>query len=112
MTTSLQNLEAIATDLKARGKQVTVKVLPIRKMRKGEGIGRDQQHGRGSARGNLGGMDNMTGAGLAVGSGFHCRPINSLGGRPVPDLKKTISRAKAVYADDRRQAALDRIQQG
>ena len=92
MNASLQNLTAIAADLNAAGKTVSIKRLPTRKMRKGEGLSRDQQHGKGAA----------------VGSGFHCRPINSLGGRPVKDLAAIQKRAAAVYAADRRSAVMDR----
>ena len=106
---STQQLVSLSEQLAASGKTVTVKVLPRRNMRKGEGLSRDQQHGKGSARGNLGGQDSMTGAGAAVGSGFHCRPINSLGGRPVDskDLKRIQQRAAAVYARQRRDAVLN-----
>ena len=108
MNASLQNLTDIAADLNAAGKTVSIKRLPTRKMRKGEGLSRDQQHGKGAAKGNLGGLDSISGAGAAVGSGFHCRPINSLGGRPVKDLAAIQKRAAAVYAADRRSAVMDR----
>jgi len=106
---STEQLINIAQGLATEGKQVKVKVLPRRNMRKGEGLSRDQQHGKGSARGNIGGQDSMTGAGAAVGSGFHCRPINSLGGRPVEskDLKRIQQRASAVYARQRREQVLN-----
>ena len=42
MNASLQNLTDIAADLNAAGKTVSVKVLPTRKMRKGEGISRNR----------------------------------------------------------------------
>ena len=109
MTASTDNLLSIAADLTAAGKEVSIRRLPTRKMRKGEGMSRDQQHGRGAAKGNLGGLDSISGAGLAVGSGFHCRPINSLGGRPVADLDATVARAAAQYAADRRAAARERL---
>jgi len=109
MTRSTDNLIAIAAELNAAGKEVTIKRLPTRKMRKGEGLSRDQQHGKGAAKGNLGGLDSISGAGAAVGSGFHCRPINSMGGRPVSNVDAVVARAKAVYAADRRAAARDRL---
>ena len=109
MTASISNLSAIAADLNAAGKTVKVTVLPTRKMRKGEGLSRDQQHGKGAAKGNLGGLDSISGAGAAVGSGFHCRPINSMGGRPVSNVDAVVARAKAVYAADRRAAARERL---
>ena len=40
---SLQNLNAIAADLNAAGKPVTIKRLKTRKMRKGEGMTRNAQ---------------------------------------------------------------------
>jgi len=109
MNASLSNLTAIAADLNAAGKEVSVKRLPTRKMRKGEGLSRDQQHGKGAAKGNLGGLDSLSGAGAAVGSGFHCRPINSMGGRPVQNVDAVVARANAQYAADRRAAARDRL---
>ena len=109
MTRSTDNLLTIAAELNAAGKQVTIKRLPTRKMRKGEGFSRDQQHGKGSAKGNLGGLDSISGAGAAVGSGFHCRPINSMGGRTVANLDAVVARADAQYAADRRAAARDRL---
>jgi len=109
MTASISNLSAIAADLNAAGKEVTIKRLPTRKMRKGEGLSRDQQHGKGAAKGNLGGLDSISGAGAAVGSGFHCRPINSMGGRPVQNVDAVVARAKAQYASDRRAAARERL---
>ena len=110
MTASISNLSTIAADLNAAGKEVTIKRLPTRKMRKGEGLSRDQQHGKGAAKGNLGGLDSISGAGAAVGSGFHCRPINSMGGRPVQNVDAVVARANAQYAADRRAAARDRLQ--
>ena len=109
MNASLSNLTTIAAELNAAGKEVTIKRLPTRKMRKGEGLSRDQQHGKGAAKGNLGGLDSISGAGAAVGSGFHCRPINSMGGRPVQNVDAVVSRAKAQYASDRRAAARERL---
>ena len=109
MNASLSNLTAIAADLNAAGKEVSVKRLPTRKMRKGEGLSRDQQHGKGAAKGNLGGLDSISGAGAAVGSGFHCRPINSMGGRPVANVDAVVARAKRQYAADRRAAARERL---
>ena len=109
MTSATTNLLTIAADLEAAGKRISIRRLPTRKMRKGEGMSRDQQHGRGAARGNLGGLDSISGAGQAVGSGFHCRPITSLGGRPVADLDAVVSRAKAQYRNDRIAAARERL---
>jgi len=109
MNASLSNLTTIAAELNAAGKEVTIKRLPTRKMRKGEGLSRDQQHGKGAAKGNLGGLDSISGAGAAVGSGFHCRPINSMGGRPVQNVDAVVARAKAQYASDRRAAARERL---
>ena len=43
---SIDNLLEISNSLEAAGKRVSVKVLPTRKMRKGEGLSRDQQHGK------------------------------------------------------------------
>ena len=109
MNASLSNLTTIAAELNAAGKEVTIKRLPTRKMRKGEGLSRDQQHGKGAAKGNLGGLDSISGAGAAVGSGFHCRPINSMGGRPVQNVDAVVARAKTQYASDRRAAARERL---
>ena len=106
---SLDNLLEITNSLAAEGKQVRVKVLRPRKMRQGEGLSRDQQHGKGAAKGNLGGLDSISGAGQAVGSGFHCRPINSMGGSMVHNLDQVKKNYQKQAAADRRAAARDRI---
>ena len=108
---SLDNLLEISNSLAAEGKQVSVKVLRPRKMRQGEGLSRDQQHGKGAAKGNLGGLDSISGAGQAVGSGFHCRPINSMGGSMVRNLGQVQSNYEAQVRADRKAAAQDRIQE-
>ena len=87
--------------------QFKVTKLRTRKMRKGEGLNRDQQHGRGAAKGNFsGGIDSISGHGNGVGNGVNCRPINSMGGRPVKNLDSVIQRAKAQYKADRRAMVL------
>ena len=106
---SLDNLLEISNSLAAEGKQVRVKVLRPRKMRQGEGLSRDQQHGKGAAKGNLGGLDSISGAGQAVGSGFHCRPINSMGGSMVRNLGQVQSNYEKQIRADRKAAAQDRI---
>ena len=106
---SLDNLLEISNSLAAEGKQVRVKVLRPRKMRQGEGLSRDQQHGKGTAKGNLGGLDSISGAGQAVGSGFHCRPINSMGGSMVRNLGQVQSNYEKQIRADRKAAAQDRI---
>ena len=106
---SLDNLLEITNSLAAEGKQVSVKVLRPRKMRQGEGLSRDQQHGKGAAKGNLGGLDSISGAGQAVGSGFHCRPINSMGGSMVRNLGQVQSNYEKQIRADRKAAARDRI---
>ena len=106
---SLDNLLEITNSLAAEGKQVRVKVLRPRKMRQGEGLSRDQQHGKGAAKGNLGGLDSISGAGQAVGSGFHCRPINSMGGSMVRNLGQVQSNYEKQIRADRKAAAQDRI---
>ena len=106
---SLDNLLEISNSLEAAGKRVSVKVLRPRKMRKGEGLSRDQQHGKGAAKGNLGGLDSISGAGQAVGSGFHCRPINSMGGSMVRNLGQVQSNYEKQIRADRKAAAQDRI---
>ena len=106
---SLDNLLEITNSLAAEGKQVRVKVLRPRKMRQGEGLSRDQQHGKGAAKGNLGGLDSISGAGQAVGSGMHCRPINSMGGSMVRNLGQVQSNYEKQIRADRKAAAQDRI---
>ena len=106
---SLDNLLEISNSLEAAGKRVSVKVLRPRKMRQGEGLSRDQQHGKGAAKGNLGGLDSISGAGQAVGSGFHCRPINSMGGSMVRNLGQVQSNYEKQIRADRKAAARDRI---
>ena len=106
---SIDNLLEISNSLEAAGKRVSVKVLRPRKMRKGEGLSRDQQHGKGAAKGNLGGLDSISGAGQAVGSGLHCRPINSMGGSMVRNLGQVQSNYEKQIRADRKAAAQDRI---
>ena len=106
---SLDNLLEISNSLEAAGKRVSVKVLRPRKMRQGEGMSRDQQHGKGAAKGNLGGLDSISGAGQAVGSGMHCRPINSMGGSMVRNLGQVQSNYEKQIRADRKAAAQDRI---
>ena len=106
---SIDNLLEISNSLEAAGKRVSVKVLRPRKMRQGEGLSRDQQHGKGAAKGNLGGLDSISGAGQAVGSGMHCRPINSMGGSMVRNLGQVQSNYEKQIRADRKAAAQDRI---
>ena len=112
MTASIQNLTAIAAELNAAGKEVTIKRLPTRKMRKGEGMTRNAQHGRGAALGSMGDNDTCAGgASHAVGSGkgMTITRVTGLGSSMVSDLDATRARASAQYAADRRAAARDRL---
>ncbi len=110
MTASTDNLLTIATALTAAGKEVTIKRLPTRKMRKGEGMTRNAQHGAGRAMGSVQGQDRQT-ASHAVGGGKGqtiTRQVG-IGAQMVSDLDGVRARAAATYAADRRAAARDRL---
>ena len=110
MTASTANLLAIAADLNAAGKEVTIKRLPTRKMRKGEGMTRNAQHGRGAALGSVQGGDRQT-ASHAVGGGKGLTITRQvgIGAQMVSDLDGVRRRAAAQHAADRRAAARDRL---
>jgi len=107
---SLSNLSAIAADLNAAGKTVTIKRLKTRKMRKGEGMTRNSQHGAGRAMGSVNGTDRQT-ASHAVGGGKGATITRQvgIGSRMVKDLDQVKRNAAATYAADRRAAARDRL---
>ena len=107
---SLQNLNAIAADLNAAGKPVTIKRLKTRKMRKGEGMTRNAQHGAGRAMGSVNGTDRQT-ASHAVGGGKGATITRQvgIGSRMVKNLDEVKRNAAATYAADRRAAAQDRL---
>ena len=110
MTASTDNLLTIATDLAAAGKEVTIRRLPTRKMRKGEGMTRNAQHGRGAALGSVQGGDRQT-ASHAVGGGKGLTITRQvgIGAQMVSDLDEVRRRAAAQHAADRRAAARDRL---
>lgn len=110
MTASLSNLSAIAADLNASGKTVTIKRLKTRKMRKGEGMTRNAQHGAGRAVGSVNGTDRQT-ASHAVGSGKGATITRQvgIGAEMVKNLDQVKRRAADQYAADRRAAARDRL---
>ena len=110
MTASIQNLTAITTELAAAGKEVTIKVLPTRKMRKGEGMTRNAQHGAGRAMGSIDGNDRQT-ASHAVGGGKGLTITRQvgIGAQMVSDLDEVRRRAADTYAADRRAAARERL---
>ena len=110
LTASLNNLSAIAADLNAAGKTVTIKRLKTRKMRKGEGMTRNSQHGAGYAMGSVKGGDRQT-ASHAVGGGKGqtiTRQVG-IGAQMVKNLDQVKRNAAATYAADRRAAARDRL---
>jgi hypothetical protein len=110
LTASLNNLTAIAADLNAAGKTVTIKRLKTRKMRKGEGMTRNSQHGAGYAMGSVKGGDRQT-ASHAVGGGKGqtiTRQVG-IGAQMVKNLDQVKRNAAATYAADRRAAARDRL---
>ena len=110
LTASLSNLSAIAADLNAAGKTVTIKRLKTRKMRKGEGMTRNAQHGAGRAMGSVNGTDRQT-ASYAVGGGKGATITRQvgIGAQMVKDLDSVRRRAAETYAADRRAAARDRL---
>ena len=112
MTASTANLLAIAADLNAAGKEVTIKRLPTRKMRKGEGMTRNAQHGAGRAIGSMGDADHCAGGAshaVGAGKGLTITRVTGIGARMVQDLDATRAAAAAQYAADRRAAARDRL---
>jgi len=110
MNASLSNLSAIAADLNAAGKEVTVKRLRTRGPRKGETMQRNSQHGRGVAMGSVRGADRQT-ASHAVGGGKGATITRQvgIGSAMVRDLDGVKRRAASQYAADRRAAARDRL---
>ena len=110
MTRSTDNLLAIAAELNAAGKEVKIKRLPTRKMRKGEGMTRNSQHGAGYAMGSVKGGDRQT-ASHAVGGGKGATITRQvgIGAQMVSDLDGVRRRAADQYAADRRAAARDRL---
>ena len=110
MTASTDNLIAIAAELNAAGKEVTIKRLPTRKMRKGEGMTRNSQHDAGAALGSVQGNDRQT-ASHAVGGGKGATITRQvgIGAQMVSDLDGVRQRAASQYAADRRAAARDRL---
>jgi hypothetical protein len=120
MTASTDNLLAIAADLNAAGKEVTITRLPARKPRKGETWMRPSQSGRsGSVQTVRPGDGDETRAarGRGQGSGDRCiggrgvtlNPVGGIGAQMVADLDATIAAAAAQYAADRRAAARERL---
>lgn len=107
---SLRNLNAIAADLNAAGKQVSIKRLRTRKPRKGETMQRNSQHGAGYAMGSVRGGDRQT-ASHAVGGGKGATITRQvgIGAQMVKNLDQVKRNAAATYAADRRAAAKDRL---
>ena len=107
---SLRNLNAIAADLNAAGKQVSIKRLRTRKPRKGETMQRNSQHGAGYAMGSVRGGDRQT-ASHAVGGGKGATITRQvgIGSRMVQNLDQVKRNAAATYAADRRAAAKERL---
>ena len=110
MTRSTDNLLAIAAELNAAGKEVKIKRLPTRKMRKGEGMTRNSQHGAGYAMGSVKGGDRQT-ASHAVGGGKGATITRQvgIGAQMVKNLDQVKRNAADQYAADRRAAARDRL---
>ena len=110
MTASTDNLIAIASDLTAAGKEVTITRLPARKMRKGEGWQRQSQHGAGRAMGAVNESGSATGATTTGGGkGMNLNRVYGIGAAMVKDLDATRAAAAAQYAADRRAAARERL---
>tara|TARA_Y100000033_G_scaffold32734_1_gene31315 strand:- start:1295 stop:1684 length:390 start_codon:yes stop_codon:yes gene_type:complete len=107
---SLRNLNAIAADLNAAGKQVSIKRLRTRKPRKGETMQRNSQHGAGYAMGSVRGGDRQT-ASHAVGGGKGATITRQvgIGAQMVKNLDQVKRNAAATYAADRRAAAKERL---
>jgi len=110
MTRSTDNLLAIAAELNAAGKEVKIKRLPTRKMRKGEGMTRNSQHGAGYAMGSVKGGDRQT-ASHAVGGGKGATITRQvgIGAQMVKNLDQVKRNAADQYAADRRAAARERL---
>jgi len=110
MTRSTDNLLAIAAELNAAGKEVTIKRLPTRKMRKGEGMTRNAQHGAGYAMGSVQSGDRQTAShAVGAGKGGTITRVTGLGSQWVGDKDANAAAAAAQYAADRRAAARDRL---
>ena len=110
MTASISNLSAIAADLNAAGKEVTVTRLRTRGPRKGETMQRNSQHGRGAAMGSVQGNDRQTAShAVGAGKGLTITRQVGIGAQMVHDLDGVKRRAAAQYAADRRAAARERL---
>ena len=110
MNASLSNLTSIAAELNAAGKEVTIKRLPTRKMRKGEGMTRNSQHGAGYAMGLVQGNDRQTAShAVGAGKGGTITRVTGLGSQWVGDKDANAAAAAAQYAADRRAAARERL---
>jgi len=109
MTASTDNLIAIAAELNAAGKEVTIKRLPTRKPRKGETWMRQSQHGAGRAMGQANkGSEGATGATTTGGGkGMNLNRVYGIGSSMVKDLEGVRRRAAATYAADRRAFVLE-----
>ena len=110
MTASISNLSAIAADLNAAGKEVTVTRLRTRGPRKGETMQRNSQHGRGAAMGSVQSNDRQTAShAVGAGKGGTITRVTGLGSQWVGDKDANAAAAAAQYAADRRAAARDRL---
>ena len=109
MNASLQNLTAIAADLNAAGKSVSIKRLPTRRPRKGETWTKSPAGMvQGRALGNVKSGDSTTKATTAGGGREQTMtPVCGIGKVMVQNLAAVQKRAAAVYAADRRSAVLD-----
>ena len=105
---SLSNLTAIATELNAAGKEVSIQRLPTRKPRKGETWQRQSQHGAGRAMGAVNGSsEGATGATTTGGGkGMNLNRVYGMGASMVKDLEGAKRRAAAQYKADRRALVL------
>jgi len=112
MTSSTANLLSIAADLTAAGKEVSIRRLPTRKMRKGEGMSRNAQHGAGRAMGSLGDADTCAGGAshaVGAGKGLTITRVTGLGRQWVGDKDANAARFAAQARADRRAAARERL---
>jgi len=110
MNASISNLSAIAADLNAAGKEVTIKRLRTRGPRKGETMQRTDAYGHMTGVGSVRGADGQTGShAVGSGKGGTVTRVTGLGRQWVGDKDANARRAANQYAADRRAAARDRL---
>ena len=113
MNNSLNQLTAIAADLQASGKEVSLEVLPTRHPRKGEtfGVRGSQSHGTSSTVHSVRTGDGdhtlsskgraQTAGDCTVGCGITLNKVGGIGKQMVKDLEGVVARYNAQIRADK-----------